>query len=78
MKIERSDHWLTLQNTELNMNIKMFRLILTKDLNMKICSKVVLKNLGSKQKLRIKIISDLSARFWGTRHLEETMSDDET
>jgi hypothetical protein len=45
---------------------------------MKICPKVVLKNLGSKQKLRIKIISDLSARFWGTRHLEETQSDDET
>jgi hypothetical protein len=60
------------------MNIKMIRLILTKDLNLKICPKMVQKNLGSKQKLRIKIISDLSARFWGTRHLEETLSDDKT
>jgi hypothetical protein len=49
------------------MDMEMITLILSKDLNMKICPKIILENLGSKQKSRIKIASDLSARFCGNQ-----------
>jgi hypothetical protein len=43
--------------------MEMITLISSKDLNKKICPKMILKNLGSKQKSRIKIVSDLAARL---------------
>jgi len=56
------------------------RKILTKDLNMnKLCTKVVQKNLSSKQKMIKWIWSDHSARLMEEPSLlEETVTDDET
>jgi hypothetical protein len=57
------------------MSAEMIRLIWTDDLNMNVCFKMVPEKLGSKQRMRIKIIETFQQDFGEPDILKKCLSD---